>query len=75
MKTQLIFFRLKKEDKKIKDRIIRCIRSLFEREEQDYEKPIRIGNSWRKNYIESDSNGDGHKTLSIEEYLMKLDHT
>ena len=36
MKTQLIFFRLKKEDKKIKGKIIRYIRNLFEQEEQDH---------------------------------------
>ena len=36
MTTQLIFFRLKKEDKKIKGKIIRYIRNLFEQEEQDH---------------------------------------
>ena len=36
MTTQLIFFRLKKEDQKIKGKIIRYIRNLFEQEEQDH---------------------------------------
>ena len=36
MATQLTFFRLKKGDKKIKDKIIRYIRNLFEQEEQDH---------------------------------------
>ena len=36
MATQLTFVRLKKEDKKIKDKIIRYIRNLFEQEEQGH---------------------------------------
>ena len=35
---------LKKENEAIKDRIIRDIRALFEREEKNYYKPMRVGN-------------------------------
>ena len=44
--------RQEKENKEIKDRIIREIRNLFEYKEEDYYKPIRVGNFWSKNYIE-----------------------
>ena len=36
-------FKLKKENKTIKDRTIRDIKTLFEEEEDDYYKPVRIG--------------------------------
>ena len=35
-------FRLKKESKSIKDGIIRDIKNLFEHEEENYYKPVRI---------------------------------
>ena len=35
----------------IKDRIIRVIKALFQ-QENDYYKPIRVGNFWNNNYIE-----------------------
>ena len=59
--------RPKKENKAIKDRLIRDIRNLFEHEEEDYYKPVRICNFWSNDYIESESNDDRNKTLSIEE--------
>ena len=31
-----------------------------------------MGNSWSKNYIESENNGGRNKTLSVEEYLNKM---
>ena len=40
-------FRLKKENKPIKDRIIRDIRNLFEHEEEDQYKSVRVGNVWK----------------------------
>ena len=43
---------MKKENKAIKDRIIRDIRNLFEHEEQDYYTPVRVGNFSSNNYIE-----------------------
>ena len=52
--------------KQIKNRMVRDIRNLFEHEEEDYYKPVRVGNSRSKNYIEYESNGDRNKTLSVE---------
>ena len=43
---------MKKENKAIKDKIIRDIRDLFEHEEQDYYTPVRVGNFSSNNYIE-----------------------
>ena len=65
-------FRLEKENKATKDRIIRNIRHLFMNEEEDYNKPVREGNFWSNNYIEYESNGDRNKTPSVEEYLKKI---
>ena len=46
--------------------------NLFEHEEQNYYKPLTVGNFWSNNYIEYGNNGDRNKTLSIEEYLNKI---
>ena len=62
-------FRLEKENKAIKDKIIRDISKLFEQGKEDYYKPVRVGNFWSGNYIEYGSNEKRNKTLSIEEYL------
>ena len=45
-------FRLKKENKVIKDRVIRYIRNLFQHVEEDDYNPVRVGNFWSNNYIE-----------------------
>ena len=65
-------FRLKKGNESIKDRIIRDTRNNFEHEEEDYYKAVRVGNLWSNNYIEYESNSDGTKTLSAEEYYKKI---
>ena len=65
-------FRLKKGNEAIKDRIIRDIWNIFEREEEDYFKPVNQVTFWSNNYIEYESNGDRNKTLSAEEYLNKI---
>ena len=65
-------FRLKNENEAIKDRIFTDIRNLFEHEEEDYYKRVRIGDFCSKNYIEYESNSDRNKTLSVEEYLNKI---
>ena len=50
-------YRLKKETKKIKNRILRDIRNLFEHEEEEnYYKPVIVSNFWSTNYIEYKSN-------------------
>ena len=64
--------RLEKESKAVKDRILRDIKSLFEHEEENYNKPVRVNNFWSNNYIEHESNSDRNKTLSVEEYLNKI---
>ena len=63
--------RLEKENKAIKDRIMRDIKNLFEHEEEDYYKPVKVGNSWSNNYSEYKSKGN-RKTLSVEKYLNKI---
>ena len=67
LKLSEIFLDCKKENEAIKDRVIKYIRNLFEHEEEDYYKPVRVGN-----YIEYESNSHRNKTLSIEEYLNKI---
>ena len=42
-------FKLTKENKAIKDRVIRYIRTLF-KQEHDYCKLIRVGKFWNKNF-------------------------
>ena len=48
---------------------------MFEHEEEDYYKPVRVGNFWSNNYIEYKSTGD-RKALSVKKnILIKLNHT
>ena len=66
-------FRLKKENEVIKNRVIRDIRRLSEDEkEENYYKPLRVGNFWSNNYIEQESSSNRNKTLSNEEYFNKI---
>ena len=65
-------FILKKQNKAIKNRIINDIRNLFEHEQEDYYKPVKVGNFWSNNYIEYESKGDRNKIVSVEEYLNKI---
>ena len=66
-------FRQEKETKAIKDKILRDIQNLFEHEEEEnYYKPVRASNFWKNTCIENQSNGDRNKTLSVEEYLIKI---
>ena len=53
---------LKKDFKAVKNRIIRDIRKLFENEEEDYYKPVRVGDLWSNNYFEYESISD--RTIS-----------
>ena len=62
----------KKENETIKDQIIRDIKSLFE-QENDYYKPIRVGNLWNDSFIEYESNSD--KKNQYKNILMKLKPT
>ena len=64
---------MKKENKAINDRIIKDNKNLFENEEEDYYKPVRISNFWSNNYIEYEINGDKNKTYQLKkEYLNKI---
>ena len=55
-------FRLKKENKAIKNRIMKDIRNLFKHKEgKNYYKPVRVGNFWSNNSLEYESNGDRNK--------------
>ena len=67
-------FRLEKETKATKDKILRDTKNLFEhgKEEENYSKPVRVSNFWSNNYIEYEINGDRDKTLPVEEYLEKI---
>ena len=63
----------KQNERIIKYRIIRDIRTLFEQEEEDYYKPKRVSNFWNNNYIEYGSNGDKNRNLWLEEYLNEIE--
>ena len=69
-------FRLKKEVKGIKNIVLRNINYLFffefEKEEDNYYKPVRINNFWSNNYVEYKSNGHKNRVLSVEENLDKI---
>ena len=54
---------MKKENEAIKDRVIGDTGNLFEHEEENYYKPVRVGNFWSNNQVERNSNGDKNKTL------------
>ena len=64
-------FKLKKENKAIKDRTIRDIKTLLE-EEDDYYKPTRLGDFWNNNYMEYESDSNENKNLSVKEYLDEI---
>ena len=64
-------FRRKKENEANENRIIRY-HELFEVEEKEYYKPVKVGNFWSNNYIEYESKGDRNKIVSVEEYLNKI---
>ena len=67
-------FKLTKEHKVIKNRILRDVRNHFDHEEKEenYYKPVKTSNFWSINYIENESKGDRNKTLSAEKYLNKI---
>ena len=63
-------FRLGKETKAIKDRILRDIMNIFQygEDEESYYK-VRVSNFWSSNYIDYENNGDRDK---VAEYLHKI---
>ena len=63
----------KNNDRLLKDKLIRDIRTLFEQQQQEnYYKPKRIINLVNNHYIEYESNGDRNRNLSLEKYLNKI---
>ena len=64
--------RKEKNERLIKDRIIRDIRTLFEQLEEDQYKP-KIVNAFQNNiYTEYEGNGDKNRNLSLDEYFNKI---
>ena len=55
--------------------LIRYIKNLFEHEEEDYHKPVRVSNFWSNNYIEYESNSDKNKHYQLRNFLIELDRT
>ena len=55
----------------IKDKIIRDIRSLLEKEEDCY-KPERVSAFWNNNYIYYESNGVKNSSLSLDKCVNKI---
>ena len=69
-----MYGRQKKPRKQSEDKIIKAIKGrivLFEQEE-DYYKPVRVGNFYSTNYIKYESNGDRNKSLSIKEFFEEI---
>ena len=59
--------------KKLKQLKIDSIKNLCEHEEKEnYYKSVRVSIFWSNNFMESRSNGDKNKTLSVEDYLNKI---
>ena len=56
----------------IKDRITRDIRTLFEQQEKDFYKPKRGSNFWNNNHIEYEINGEKNRNLPLDEYFNKI---
>ena len=57
--------------KAIKDRIIRDINNLFEKE-KDYYKQVIVDNFHKNSYIKYESHGNRNKTVSIKEHLDEI---
>ena len=66
--------RKKNQDERIiKDRVIRCIRKLFQQQQEEhYYKPERVSNFWNNSYIEFESNGDRNRNVSLDELINKI---
>ena len=69
---QIFLDQKKKENKTIKDKIIKDIRTSLESEIKDYYKLVRIFYTFSNNYIEYESISDKNKTLSTKEYPEEI---
>ena len=65
---------MKKVVKGIKDIVRSNIKNLFEyeKEEENFYKPVRVNSFCSNSYIQSKSNKDKNRILSVEEYLDKI---
>ena len=64
--------RKKQNERIIKDKIIRDIRTFEQQQEEDYHQPKRVSSFWNNNYIEYESNGEKNKNLSLDEHFNKF---
>ena len=62
----------KHNERLIKNRIIRDIRTLFEQQEEDYYKTKKVIIFWKNSFIEYESNGHKNRNLSLDEYIKKI---
>ena len=55
----------KQNERMIKNKLIRDIRTVFEeeKEKEDYYEPKSVSNFWNNNYIEYEDNSDKNKDL------------
>ena len=65
---------MKKENKANENKKIRDIKNSFrhEKEEENYDKLVQVGNFWNNFYMEYKSSGDRNKKLSAEENVNKI---
>ena len=63
---------MKKENEASKDTVIRDTKNDFEHEEEDYYKPVGLGNFWGNNYTEYESNGDRNKISDTCEIQLTI---
>ena len=52
--------------------MLRDNKNLFEQEEENCYKLVRVNSFWSNNYIEYENNSDRNKTPSVEENLDKI---
>ena len=60
-----LLIQLKRENEPIKYKIIRDIKTLFEKDD-DYYIPVKVGNYWNNSYVEHESNDDKNKNLLVK---------
>ena len=67
-------FRLEKETKASKHRILWDIKNHFEheKEEENNYKPVRLSNFWCNEYIEYEYNDDSNKTLPVDKFFNNI---
>ena len=66
---------LRRKSNAITDKIIRDIRNLFESNEENYDEPVRIGNTFDNDHFKYERGSDKNKPYQLKNILTKLDHT